>query len=53
MRAGSVPEEFQQPLAHSGWWLVLALAGLAAVALYYLAVILLTRKRRPVVEVEV
>lgn len=52
MRAGSLPEEFQQPLAHSGWWLVLALALLAAVALYYLAVILLTRERPPVVEVE-
>ena len=52
MRGAEVPEEFQQPLAHSGWWLVLALALLAAMVLYYLAVILLTRKPKPVVEVE-
>ena len=52
MRAGSVPEEFQQPMAHSGWWLVLALALLAAVVLYYLAVIVLTRRPAPRVEVE-
>ena len=52
MRGGSVPEEFQQPLAHSGWWLVLALALLAAVVLYYLAVIVLTRRPAPRVEAE-
>lgn len=47
-----VPREFQDPVSHSGWWLVLALVALALVAAYYLVVTVLTRPPRLALEPE-
>ncbi|GAA3803686.1 hypothetical protein [Nocardioides panacisoli] len=42
---GDLPEEFHGPVGYSDLWLWLAVAGVALVALYYLAAWLLTRPR--------
>lgn len=46
MRAAELPNEFEDPIAHSGTWLLLALLALALVLLYYVAVTLWARPRR-------
>jgi hypothetical protein len=40
-------DELQDPVGYDGPWLLLAVAGLVAVALYYAAVLWLTRPRPP------
>ncbi|MFT4082140.1 MAG: hypothetical protein QM638_06110, partial [Nocardioides sp.] len=45
--AADLPREFQQPVDHADRWLWLALAALAVVALYFLAVTWWARPRRP------
>lgn len=47
MPAGDLPDEFAPPMDHSSTWLVLALVALAVVGLYYLAVTMWARPRRP------
>jgi hypothetical protein len=46
MPAGDLPAEFHGPVAHSGLWLWLAVAGLLVVLLYYAAVTWWTRPPR-------
>jgi hypothetical protein len=45
-QAPDLPAEFSGPVGYSHLWLWLAVAGVALVALYYLAVWLLTRPKR-------
>lgn len=47
VRAVDLQDEFSGPVAYGDRWIWLALLGLVLVALYYLAVVWLTRERTP------
>jgi len=45
--AAELPKEFEAPVSHSSLWLLLALLALTVMAVYYIAVTLWARPRRP------